>query len=211
MTKIPDNYLPTAEEVEKYLISWKENGDANDKELALNKLFFDLCPENKVIQDVLIKCSTLNGFYSTNIYDIYSVAQHILKLNIDERLRGGDLSLVDMIARVKVGNPPKERRFYSFATKYCSHHQPQKYAIYDSYVEKLLWDFQNRDKFSDFKLPDLKDYTNYMRAIYDFQKHYELEQFSVKNLDQYLWQLGKKYYSQYGLDNKRTIPMLHPR
>ena len=116
-----------------------------------------------------------------------------------------------MIARVKVGNPPKERRFYSFATKYCSHHQPQKYAIYDSYVEKILWDFQNRDKFSDFKLPDLKDYTNYMRAIYDFQKHYELEQFSVKNLDQYLWQLGKKYYSQYGFDNKRTIPMLHPR
>jgi hypothetical protein len=36
-----------------------------------------------------------------------------------------------------------------------------------------------------------------MRVIRDFQKHYGLEQFNVKQLDQYLWQLGKKYFSQY--------------
>lgn len=106
MTRIPEDYIPTVGEVKKFLKSWKENEDTNDKELALNKLFFELCPENKDIKDVLIKCSTLNDFYSTNIFDIHSVAQHIVKTNIDDKLKEGNLSIVDIIAHVKVGNPP---------------------------------------------------------------------------------------------------------
>ena len=204
MTRIPEDYIPTVGEVKKFLKSWKENEDTNDKELALNKLFFELCPENKDIKDVLIKCSTLNDFYSTNIFDIHSVAQHIVKTNIDDKLKEGNLSIVDIIAHVKVGNPPQERHFYSFATKYCSHHQPEKYAIYDSYVEKVLIDFKKRaDKFSDFKLEDLKKYDRYMQIIYDFRNNYGLEQFTIKELDQYLWQLGKKYFNQYVRSNNR--------
>lgn len=200
MNRIPEDYIPTADEVKNYLKSWRENEDANDKELALNKLFFDLCPKNKDIKDILIKCSTLNDFYSTNIYDIHSVAQHILMLNIDDRLKDGDLSLVQDIACVKVGNPPKERNFYSFATKYCSHHQPEKYAIYDSYVEKVLMDFKKRNNcFSFFKLENLRDYKCYMNVIIDFQNYYGLTQFTFKELDQYLWQLGKMYFNAYGL------------
>ena len=56
-----------------------------NQEKALNKLFFDLCRRNDNIEDILIKCSTLNDFYSTNIFDIHSVAKHILELNIDSR------------------------------------------------------------------------------------------------------------------------------
>ena len=139
-----------------------------------------------------------------NIFDIHSVAQHIVKTNIDDKLKEGNLSIVDIIAHVKVGNPPQERHFYSFATKYCSHHQPEKYAIYDSYVEKVLIDFKKRaDKFSDFKLEDLKKYDRYMQIIYDFRNNYGLEQFTIKELDQYLWQLGKKYFNQYVRSNNR--------
>ena len=204
MIRIPKEYKPTIDEVKNYLKSWKENEDANDKELALNKLFYELCPENKDIRDILIKCSTLNDFYSTNIFDIHSVAKHILELRIDERLKAGDLNLVKDIAKVEVGNPPKERNFYSFATKYCSHHQPDKYAIYDSYVEKILMDFKKRgDKFSNFKLDDLKKYDRYMQVIYDFRNHYGLGQFTIKELDQYLWQLGKKYFNQYVRSDNR--------
>ena len=205
MIRIPKDYKPTVEEVKKYIDRWNgpQNEVGKNKEVALKKLFEVLCPENKDINDILIKCSTLNDFYSTNIFDVYSVAQRIWDLDIDGRLRQGDLTLVSDIAHVwvgKQGKPKTERYFYSFATKYCSHHQPHKFAIYDSYVEKLLWNFQKRDEFSVFKLPDLKDYTQYMRVIHDFQKRYGLEQFNVKALDQYLWQLGKKYFSQYGLD-----------
>ena len=46
-------------------------------------------------------------------FSIFSVAKHILELDIDERLRTGDLSLVNDIAEVK----ELDRTFYSFATK----------------------------------------------------------------------------------------------
>ena len=194
--------MPTVDEVRSYIKRWNgpEHEVGRNKEMALKKLFEELCPENKDFNDILIKCSTLNDFYSTNIFDVHSVALRILELNIDERLRKGDNTLVKDIAYVKVGQPGKpktERCFYSFATKYCSHHQPTQFAIYDSYVEKLLWDFQKRDSFSDFKLSELKDYETYMRVIRDFQRHYGLEDFNVKEQDQYLWQLGKKYFNQY--------------
>ena len=191
--------MPTVEEVYKYLRRWNgpEHEVGKKKELALNKLFRELCPDNKEICDILIKCSTLNDFYSTNIFDVHSVAQNILRLNIDKRLRQGDYTLVSEIAQVEVGNPPKSRTFYSFATKYCSHHQPEKYAIYDSYVEKLLWEFQKRDEYSTFVFSDLKDYPKYMKVIHDFQIRYKLEQFNVKELDQYLWQLGKMLFAKY--------------
>ena len=31
-------------------------------------------------------------------------------------------------------------------------------------------------------------------VINEFQRFYRLERFSVKELDRYLWQLGKKYF-----------------
>ena len=200
--KIAQDYNPTVAEVNKYLRRWDgpKHEVGKNKEMALKKLFEELCPENKDFRDVLIKCSTLNDFYSTNIFDVHSVAQRIMKLNVDERLKQGDYTLVEDIAKVKVGKrgkPKSERYFYSFATKYCSHHQPEKYAIYDSYVEKLLWDFQKRDDFSEFNLSDLKKYPEFMRVIHDFQRHYGLEEFTVKELDQYLWQLGKQIYGNY--------------
>lgn len=200
--KIAQDYHPTVDEVRKYLKRWDgpEHEVGKNKEMALKKLFKELCPDNNDFNDILIKCSTLNDFYSTNIFDVHSVALRIMMLNIDERLKQGDYTLVEEIAKVRVGKPGKpkaERYFYSFATKYCSHHQPEKFAIYDSYVEKLLWDFQKRDEFSEFKLSDLKKYPDFMRVIHDFQKHYGLEEFTVKELDQYLWQLGKQIFSQY--------------
>lgn len=194
--------MPTVDEVKRYINIWNGLENYVNQEKALEMLFCEKCRYNTDIRDVLIKCSALNDFYSTNIFDIHSVAKHIWKLNIDKRLVDGDLSLVKDIAKVKVGNPPKERTFYSFATKYCSHHQPEMYAIYDNYVGKLLMDFKKRGEkqskeFSIFKLSDLKKYDCFMKVICDFQKYYGLEQFTVKQIDQYLWQLGKKYFNQY--------------
>ena len=117
--------MPTVEEVNRYINRWHSLENYVNQEKALDLLFGEKCPYNTDLREVLIKCSTLNDFYSTNIFDIHSVAKHICNLNIDERLKEGDLSLVNEIARVKVGNLLKPRTFYSFATKYCSHHQPE--------------------------------------------------------------------------------------
>lgn len=198
MKKIPNTYRPSVEEVNKYIDLWNHLDNYVNQERALDKLFMELCPTNTNLPDILIKCSTLNDFYSTNIFDVHSVAKHIWKIkSLDKRLLNGDITLVNEIANVKVGSDSKPRFFYSFATKYCSHHQPYKYAIYDNYVEKVLMFFKKRDGFSEFTLRELKDYATYMRVIRDFMQSYGLEQFNLKQIDQYLWQLGKQYYSKF--------------
>lgn len=184
---------PCVKEVEKYLLNWENLENYRLQESALDKLFFSTYPKNVEIEDVLVKVATLNDFYSTQIFSVYPVAKHIINLNIDERLSAGDLDLVNDIAAVKMENG-SEKNFYSFATKYCSHHQPKKYAIYDSYVEKVLKHFRNVDCFSSFQDGELKDYVVFNRVLHDFQRYYHLEPYNLKQLDRYLWLLGKQEF-----------------
>ena len=196
---LPNGYLPTADEVEKYIaLPYGENPlVGNKKEEAMTKLFGRILPENKNIQDILIKCSALNGLASTNIFEVQYVAEHILALNIDERLDQGDFSLVDDIGKkIDVGGN-RQRSHYSFASKYCSYHSPDVYSIYDRYVALVLTELQKRDNYSNFKrMEALKNYETYMMALDDFRKHYHLN-YTKKDLDKYLWLLGKKYFSKY--------------
>lgn len=197
---LPKGYRPSVKDARWFLDYWMQLPNYSNQERALDKLFHELCPENNTIEDVLIKCSSLNDFYSTNIFDIHTIAQHILSLGIDGRLKQGDLSLVDDISHVEKGNIV--HTFYSFATKYCSHHQPKLFAIYDSYVEKVLITLNKRDHFSSFKNEELRTYSVFMKAIDDFRLYYGLMQFDIKQIDQYLWQLGKWYFNQHGLSYK---------
>ncbi len=183
---------PSNEQVEFYLEKWDGLENYQLQEDALNKLFCELCPKNTDVIDVLLKASTLNDFYSTNIYSIYPVAKHICALDIDTRLKAGDVTLVGDIQYVTMGN--KEKNFYSFASKYCSHHNPLDYPIYDSYVDEVLRYFRNRDSFSDFQDGDLKDYVKFKCILIDFRAFYDLDKYNLKQIDQYLWQLGKDYF-----------------
>lgn len=148
---IPQEYEPSSSEVEKYIRLWDSLDNYVNQEKALDKLFFSLCQKNDTLEDILIKCSTLNDFYSTNI----------------------------------------------FASKYCSHHQPLMYAIYDNYVEKVLLYFKRRDKFYNFNNSDLRNYPAFINIIHKFQESYGLTAYNLKEIDKYLWQLGKSYYKKY--------------
>ena len=188
-SKVP---YPCANEVDKYLDKWDKLENYHLQENALNKLFYKLCPLNKEIEDVLLKCATLNDFYSTNIFSIYPVAKHIVELNIDERLKRGDINLVNDIQQVMLGD--KIHNFYSFATKYCSHHKPEDYPIYDSYVEKVLCYFQRVHRFSNFRTSDLKNYIVFKSVLEDFRCYYNLTNYSLKQIDQYIWQIGNSSF-----------------
>ena len=181
---------PTVEEVEKYLKQWDALKSVVAHEECLNLLFKDMFPKNVLLNDIIIKSSTLNDFYSTNIYNTFAVAEHIFELNIDDRLDDGDLTLVEDIADKKVLG----RRNYSFASKYCSHHNPEQFTIYDSYVDKVLRHFRRVDKFAKFKNADLKDYVKFRGILEEFKVYYSLEQYNLKDLDKYLWLLGKEYF-----------------
>lgn len=186
---------PSISGVKEYLEKWNSTENFVLQERSLEKLFFKTYPKNIEMEDVLIKVCSLNDFYSTNLYSPFKVAKHIVSLNIDNRLTVNDLELVNEIARVKV-NEDKVINFYSFATKYCSHHKPIEYPIYDSYVEKLLIYFKEEDNFCKFNRADLKVYSAFKNIMKEFQKFYGLEMYNLKEIDMYLWQAGKSYFQK---------------
>lgn len=185
---------PSKYEVEKYLKKWDSIENNVLPEKSLNKLFLSTYKNNTDIDEILIKASSLNDFYSTNIFSIVTMAKHIYNLNIDKRLKEADETLVDDIANVVING--KAKRFYSFATKYCSHHFPNEFPIYDSYVEKVLMYFNKSDNFFNFKREDLKDYKKFKNVLIQFKKFYNIEQYSLKDIDKYIWLVGKEFFTK---------------
>jgi len=188
--KVP---TPSVEEVQSYLDLWDKLENYTLQENALNKLFLTVYPTNTEINDILIKVASLNDFYSTNIFSPFKMAKHILELKIDDRLRAGDLTLINDIALLET-KAGKTVSMYSFASKYCSHHFPDVYPIYDSYVDDILRHFKYVDRFYEFDKADLKDYPKFLNVILQFQKYYKIEKFNIKKIDRYLWQVGKKHF-----------------
>ncbi len=191
---------PSVDQVEYYLAQWDALEDYHLQEDALNRLFFTLCPENNNISDILLKVSVLNDFYSTNIFKVFPVAKHILSLHIDARLQSGDVTLVNDIKEVEISG--KTLNFYSFATKYCSHHRPLDYPIYDNYVDEVLRYYRKKDGFAAFRNEELKSYTRFKSILVEFWRFYHLDKYNLKELDKYLWQLGKAYYNKYEVRNR---------
>lgn len=183
---------PSVQIVEEYLTRWDSLEDYVAQENAIDRLFLGEFNSNDNLEHILIKCSVLNDFYSTNIFKIYPVAKHILSLNIDERLKTGDPTLVDEIARVEFFGG--EKNFYSFASKYCSHHNPLEYPIYDSYVRKVLNYYRKVDRFFSFGDNDLKNYPKFKEILVRFREFYKLDKYNLKELDKYLWQFGKEHF-----------------
>lgn len=138
---------------------------------------------------VLLKVVTLNRLYSAGVLAVEALAAEIYKHGeaIDSALASGDGSAVEMIAKITIDK--KELRFFSFATKYCSWHNQEAYAVYDSRVDRYLWSLQRYKPFSDFKDESelRRDYATFFKIMCDFKKYYGLEDFSFKDIDKFLW------------------------
>ena len=181
---------PTENIVNHYLNEWSKLENYVAQESALESLFQRIAPLNTSLDLVLIKVTTLNEFYSTRIpfKFIYSVAQHIVNLNIDDRLMIGDDTLVRDVANTA------GRFEYSFATKYCSHHNAEMFPIYDNYVNRLLCHYRDANGFAQFFNYNLKDYPKFKKVINEFRKFYSFGKFSIKEVDRFLWLLGKEKF-----------------
>jgi hypothetical protein len=90
----------------------------------------------------------------------------------------------------------KRRFFYSFATKYCSWHAQDGYPIYDSFVDRLLRLYRQRDSFACFTNAELWHYPTFRSVIQAFQRHYGLTEFSFKEVDKFLWVYGQEYAAE---------------
>jgi hypothetical protein len=194
MTKkyFPKDYIPSVKDAEWFIRTWREVG----KFSAPVDAIFKICQQyldNDNLDEVLIKCAVIDKFSSTNVFDLYKMADHIVRKHIDERLENGDYSLVDEIAKFEIGG--KMRNFYSFASKYCHYHKPEKFAIYDSYVAKVLCAFPN--DFRKIKEDELREkYETFIDVLNGFNNTFKLN-LSFDNLDKYLWCMGRWYLNPY--------------
>ena len=180
---------PSIELVQKYINEFNHDPELILSEDALSFLF-TIYPTNQELRYVLIKVTLLDSLYNTNLRmggknAVVKVASHILSCKIDTKLQIGSPELINEIAVIDFGN--KKRRDYSFVTKYCHWHQPNKYPIYDSRVENMLWKYRDQDNFMKFELLELQEYPRYKEIVDGFRKYYGLRQFNYKEIDKFLW------------------------
>ncbi len=176
----------TPADVQKRVDEFEQSQADSDADRVVGAIFIQW-PANTNLCEILAKVVILNQFYNTNIRNPLAVAKHILDLKIDHQLEEGEPTLVDAVARVKFSD--KTRLLFSFATKYCAWHQPDKFQIFDRYVARVLWTY--RQALGEFRREDLRTYTKFAEVVTNFCKSFKLESCSRKNLDKFLWIEGK--------------------
>ncbi|MGO8735733.1 MAG: hypothetical protein ACLQVM_23400 [Terriglobia bacterium] len=145
-------------------------------------------PLNTDIRHVLLKVLVLNKLYGTMIRDIEveTVAKHIVGLGIDPLLAQGSLQAVTLIT-----DCPNVRQYLSFASKFCSWHNPTAYPIYDGNVRECLSSYQKQDSFAQFRnKEDLYYYQKLFDAVLAFSSHYGLNSLTFKQLDKFMYRVG---------------------
>jgi hypothetical protein len=191
--------------------------------------------DNTDLEKIITKVVLLNTFYSTRIDSnmLIPIARQIMATRIDDKLINystdsepvANCDLVNAIAycRTPINNwgDGIDNR-YSFASKYCSWHQPDLYPIVDSYAKGLLihlLDVKLNSTSNDeevcftYEFPPrshngfaaknkiLSDYHQYFRAYMTFINKYGLNDIKLKDIDEYLWTLAR---SELNNDNCRV-------
>jgi hypothetical protein len=179
---------PTAKRVQRACDTFDKKSSNKLGEEALAQLLFKF-PRNMKASHVLLKVIALDQRYSTRIQyiDIDKLALHIAKLGIDKYIDQGSHEAVDLI-----WNCPQTRKYYSFATKFCSWHKPTVFPIYDRNVDECLWAYKERDRFANFHRKDLKDYKTLVQIVTAYRSHYNLDDFSYRQLDRFMWNAGDR-------------------
>ena len=156
---------------------------------------------NRAAVDTKVKL--LNLFYSTGIQAVSKMTDNIIGIkDIDARLEQGDLTLVPKIATLKLQGG--ERFNYSFATKYCALHQPEKFPIYDSivadtfeslfvkgYFPKYTYSRSKSQSPNTFTKVEfaakLKEYNFFVEFYRYFMESFDLTDRTVREIDSYIW------------------------
>lgn len=183
--------LPTPELVRAGIDAFSEQGKVTEP--AIRRLI-QAFPLNTEVSDVLLKAITINQIYSTGIIAVQAAAEIIWAANIDADLLAGEPGVVKRIERLRFTSAQGQeidRSMYSFATKYCALHQPAHFPIYDGLISDMLLKYNKQEKFSDFNWDALRDYPKFRSVILSFRTHFGLEAFSLREIDQFLWTLGK--------------------
>lgn len=133
---------------------------------------------------------------------LYKLSKKIVSSDFDERVKNGDLSIVEELA--KWTKKEFGKNLFSFITKYCLYHNNHCYdrddfAIFDSVVSKNLHKYITTEEYykitgkklkknSFFKLKDNYNYKLYMNVIdYIIEKNNISVDKPHRKLDWYIW------------------------
>lgn len=145
--------------------------------------------ENTKIEHVLIKAIAINALYHARVLDVdlHPLALHISKIeDLDAKLKQGSSDAVDTIWK----SQGTRRHYFSFATKFCSWHNQGAYAIYDLNMWEALRAYKSKELGFQFKDSECKDYACFHAIVKRFKAAYDLEGYSLKDIDKFLWLVG---------------------
>jgi hypothetical protein len=195
---------PSVNQVDIYLEKWNKDKLYVENDALVRNMFIQ-CFRNIDLEVVLDKIIELNKFYNFNFHLtegklnendpglnlFFKKAEDIVSLKIDEKLKNGNFNLVLDIAETRVGS--RREKLICFASAYCNFHWPDLYPMYSRSVRKALLHVNNKYNFAEFEESEIKgDYLKFVEILNQFIDNFDLIQFSYKEIDQYLWQLGQE-------------------
>jgi len=196
MSRTPKEQPPVKTPTRKLVEEACARFDLENKtaEEALTDLFGHYSSNNNNAH-VLLKVIALDRLYNTHILGVYDVASHIYlqSQGVDAALAIGSPGIVDRIAPVKMSSTGKVRINYSFATKYCSWHNPTAYPIWDARVNRYFLRLRWQNPALPFPRPSgylWDQYHEFLTLVTAFRDHYELGSLTFKQLDKFLYQEG---------------------
>jgi hypothetical protein len=171
----------------------------NDKETALAEStiqeLVSTYPNNQAVEHILLKVLAINALYHTRVLDIdlQPLANHIKTISeLDLRLKAGTPDVVDAIWK----STRTRRHYFSFATKFCSWHNQEAYAIYDLNVWEALAAYRRKDERFTFRDAECETYSGFIAVVRRFQKAYDLDRYTLKSVDKFLWGVGGDLISE---------------
>jgi hypothetical protein len=142
-------------------------------------------PRNNKLPQLLIKVVALNRLYSTQILGVENMARHMATIaNLDARLADGDPHVVDEIAGFSIGS---RTWHFSFATRFCSWHNPDAYPVQDARVDRYLSLLNEQQPFARFLRDPRWTATTFLHDMSSLRSTFHLEHCSFKDIDKFIW------------------------
>lgn len=144
-------------------------------------------PYNTDPSHVLLKVVVVNDLYGAGLPRKYiePITRHITGLHIDAAIAEGKAAVVDDI----INCAGLKEKYFSFASKFCSWHNPTAYPIYDRNVDECLWHYNGRYRFVTYNRGNYS-YVQFVAIVNALRNRFCLKEVTFKKLDKALWHFG---------------------
>ena len=146
---------------------------------------FSIWTDDTDVSQVKAKIGVLGALWEAGVQDIRGWAEKIIEVaakgDFKKRLRTFDITLFEQLATFKTSRQRKKWGARVAASKYLHFSSPNVYPIWDS---SAIWAARNR-----IGLQVSGDYQEWRNTL-DRIRLVENQEFSYKQIDQYLWLLG---------------------